>query len=99
MLPDQSHHLNLVQPASTADPITETAAAVLPFPAPAGTAHAHSRNFVFNGTGKEYFRIWIVNLCLTIATAGIYSAWAKVRRLQYFHRNTALEGKRRPSTV
>ncbi|MDQ2821071.1 MAG: YjgN family protein [Pseudomonadota bacterium] len=46
----------------------------------------------FTGTGAEYFRIWIVNLLLTIITFGIYSAWAKVRRLQYFDRNTALDG-------
>ncbi|CAN5152981.1 DUF898 family protein [soil metagenome] len=49
-------------------------------------------HFSFTGSGKEYFRIWIVNLCLTIATLGIYSAWAKVRRLQYFDRNTQLAG-------
>jgi len=48
--------------------------------------------FEFTGSGKEYFRIWIVNLCLTFATLGIYSAWAKVRRLQYFARNTQLDG-------
>lgn len=46
----------------------------------------------FTGNGSEYFRIWIVNLALTILTLGIYSAWAKVRRLQYFYRNTALMG-------
>ena len=46
----------------------------------------------FTGSGKEYFRIWIVNLCLSVATLGIYSAWAKVRRLQYFDRNTMLAG-------
>ncbi|MFZ6780899.1 YjgN family protein [Undibacterium sp. Ji83W] len=46
----------------------------------------------FSGTGKEYFRIWIVNLCLSLATLGIYSAWAKVRRLEYFDRNTSLAG-------
>jgi uncharacterized membrane protein YjgN (DUF898 family) len=48
--------------------------------------------FTFTGSGKEYFRIWIVNLFLTVATLGIYSAWAKVRRLQYFDRNTELAG-------
>lgn len=48
--------------------------------------------FTFTGSGKEYFRIWIVNLFLTVATLGIYSAWAKVRRLQYFDRNTQLAG-------
>jgi uncharacterized membrane protein YjgN (DUF898 family) len=46
----------------------------------------------FTGKGSEYFRIWIVNLALTILTLGIYSAWAKVRRLQYFYRNTSLAG-------
>jgi len=46
----------------------------------------------FSGTGKEYFRIWVVNLCLSLATFGIYSAWAKVRRLEYFDRNTSLAG-------
>jgi len=46
----------------------------------------------FTGTGGEYFRIWIVNLLLTIVTLGIYSAWAKVRRLQYFYRHTELAG-------
>jgi uncharacterized membrane protein YjgN (DUF898 family) len=48
--------------------------------------------FEFSGEGWEYFRIWIVNLLLTILTLGIYSAWAKVRRLQYFYRNTRLDG-------
>jgi hypothetical protein len=38
--------------------------------------------FGFSGSGAEYFRIWIVNLLLTVATFGIYSAWAKTRRLQ-----------------
>lgn len=46
----------------------------------------------FLGSGGEYFRIWIVNLALTLATLGIYSPWAKVRREQYFHRNLRLAG-------
>jgi len=48
--------------------------------------------FTFHGVGNEYFRIWIVNLLLSILTLGIYSAWAKVRREQYFHRNLVLDG-------
>lgn len=48
--------------------------------------------FAFTGSGREYFRIWIVNLCLTMATLGLYSPWAKVRRLQYFAHNTQLDG-------
>jgi uncharacterized membrane protein YjgN (DUF898 family) len=45
----------------------------------------------FRANGGEYFRIWIVNLLLTIVTLGIYSAWAKVRRLRYFYGNTSLD--------
>lgn len=48
--------------------------------------------FRFAGTGGDYFRIWIVNLVLSVLTLGIYSAWAKVRREQFFHRNTLLAG-------
>lgn len=48
--------------------------------------------FVFTGTASEYARIWIVNLLLTILTLGIYSAWAKVRRLRWFYGNTLLDG-------
>lgn len=48
--------------------------------------------FSFEGKGGEYFRIWIVNVALTLLTLGIYSAWAKVRRLQYFYRHTSLAG-------
>lgn len=50
-------------------------------------------DFSFHGTGTEYFKIWIVNLILTIITLGIYSPWAKVRRLRYFYGNTELNGE------
>jgi uncharacterized membrane protein YjgN (DUF898 family) len=50
--------------------------------------------FVFHGTGREYFKIWIVNLVLTIATLGIYAAWAKVRTRKYFYQSTELSGNR-----
>ena len=46
----------------------------------------------FNGKGGEYFRIWIVNLCLTIVTLGVYSAWAKVRKNRYIYGNLELAG-------
>lgn len=66
----------------------ETTPAVLAPAAPLPSAYP----LRFTGSGQEYFRIWIVNLLLTVATVGIYSAWAKVRRQQYFHRNTHLDG-------
>ncbi len=46
----------------------------------------------FTGQAGEYFRIWIVNICLSVVTLGIYSAWAKVRRKRYFYGNTLLNG-------
>ncbi|MBU1665790.1 MAG: DUF898 domain-containing protein [Gammaproteobacteria bacterium] len=48
--------------------------------------------FQFTGSGGEYFRIWIVNLALSVLTLGIYSAWAKVRRKRYFNNHTLLDG-------
>ena len=44
----------------------------------------------FTGTAPEYFRIWIVNLLLSVITLGIYSAWAKVRTLAYFYGHTTI---------
>jgi uncharacterized membrane protein YjgN (DUF898 family) len=46
----------------------------------------------FNGRAFEYFKIWIVNIFLSIITLGIYSAWAKVRNNQYFYGNTIIDG-------
>ncbi len=48
----------------------------------------------FHGFGSEFFRIWIVNVLLTVVTCGIYSAWAKVRTLKYMFGATELEGAR-----
>jgi len=48
--------------------------------------------FEFTGSAGEYFRIWIVNVALSVLTLGIYSAWAKVRNKQYFYGNARLAG-------
>ncbi|MGI9232940.1 MAG: YjgN family protein [Woeseiaceae bacterium] len=45
----------------------------------------------FTGNAGEYFKIWIVNIALTVVTLGIYSAWAKVRKLRYFYGNTSVD--------
>jgi uncharacterized membrane protein YjgN (DUF898 family) len=42
----------------------------------------------FNGSGFEYFKIWIVNILLTIVTLSLYYPWAKVRNHRYFYANT-----------
>ena len=54
--------------------------------------HATRHPFEFQGSGGEYFKIWIVNLALSIITLGIFSAWAKVRTRRYFLGNTVLAG-------
>lgn len=48
----------------------------------------------FGGRSGEYFRIWIVNLALTLLTLGLYSPWAKVRKLRYLYGQTELAGSR-----
>ncbi len=50
--------------------------------------------FIFTGKAGEYFKIWIVNMILSILSLGIYSAWAKVRKKRYFYGNTTLAGGR-----
>ncbi len=47
-----------------------------------------THQFKFTGDAAEYFRIWIVNLCLSIITLGLYSPWAKVRKKRYFYGHT-----------
>ena len=42
----------------------------------------------FTGSGGDYFKLWLSNLLLTIVTLGIYTPWARRRRIQYFFRNT-----------
>jgi uncharacterized membrane protein YjgN (DUF898 family) len=56
-------------------------------PSPA-TAMPHALPITFQGSGSEYFRIWAVNLLLTLVTLGLYYPWAKARRLRYFYGNT-----------
>jgi uncharacterized membrane protein YjgN (DUF898 family) len=56
-----------------------------------GPGYPKIMSFEFTGNGKEYFKIWIVNIVLTILTLGIYSAWAKVRNKQYFYGNTVFD--------
>jgi uncharacterized membrane protein YjgN (DUF898 family) len=53
---------------------------------------AQPLRFSFSGRGRDYLSLWLSNWILTIATLGIFSAWAKVRRLQYVHQNTLLGG-------
>lgn len=75
-----------IEPALTRAPEMNPGAAA------AGARRGERHALRFAGSGSEYFRIWIVNLLLTLVTFGIYYPWAKVRRLRYFHTNTLVAG-------
>ncbi|MDQ5898600.1 MAG: hypothetical protein RLZZ592_1452 [Pseudomonadota bacterium] len=47
----------------------------------------------FTGTGRDYARIWIVNLVLTLATLGLYLPFARARQLRYLRQHTLIEGE------
>lgn len=63
------------------------------WPATQPAAQEHRLEIRFTGSGSEYFRIWIVNLLLTLVTLSLYHPWAKVRRLRYFYGNTLVGGQ------
>lgn len=84
-----AYDASLTNPASGITPPSSPPTASAP--THSGLVETRIAAFRFTGSGGEYFRIWIVNLLLSILTLGIYSAWAKVRREQYFHRNTLLD--------
>jgi uncharacterized membrane protein YjgN (DUF898 family) len=46
----------------------------------------------FTGSGGEYFRVWIVNLLLSIVTLGFYTPLARRRTAQYFYGHTLVAG-------
>ncbi|ALB61474.1 FIG018993: membrane protein [Cronobacter condimenti 1330] len=50
--------------------------------------------FSFQGSGGGYFPIWLVNIVLTVITAGLFLPWAMVRARRYFYENTELAGAR-----
>ena len=62
---------------------------------PAGAAPAAEDRpigFRFTGAWEGYFRVWIVNVLLTVVTLGIYAAWAKVRKRRWFYAHTSFAG-------
>ena len=67
-------------------------ASSLDVPGPSAESVTRYESFAFTGSGSEYFRIWIVNILLSVMTLGIYSAWAKVRTQRYFYRHTRIAG-------
>ncbi len=87
------------EPSNEPPPVPATVAEAAP-PAPPTTPTASAVDeddfqavpVEFHGQSFEYFKIWIVNIFLTILTLGIYSAWAKVRNKRYFYGSTRIDG-------
>ena len=71
---------------------SDSAQTTMPPPAPPPGFRTQEYSFEFSGDSREYFRIWIVNLALSLVTLGVFSAWAKVRTWRYFYANTRLAG-------
>ena len=44
----------------------------------------------FSGSGGEFFRVWIVNVLLTVVTFGFYTPFARRRTAQYFWGHTVV---------
>ena len=66
---------------------------VAPAPDHAGPVTVTSYEVAFTGTAQEYFRLWIVNIALTLVTLGLYLPWARVRNRQYFYGHTWVDGQ------
>lgn len=58
-----------------------------------GLPSNRTSNIVFSGKSGEYFKLWFVNMFLSIITLGIYSAWAKVRDTQYLYGHTQIDSQ------
>jgi uncharacterized membrane protein YjgN (DUF898 family) len=88
--PDSSFGRIAVSPVQA--PVSRMSANVVSDLEPAAKPKSRKHKLEFTGSSGEYFRIWIVNVMLSIVTLGIYAAWAKVRTRQYFYANTRLGG-------
>jgi uncharacterized membrane protein YjgN (DUF898 family) len=51
-----------------------------------------AHKLVFSGRHFEYFRVWIVNVLLTIVTLGLYTPFARRRTARYFFDHTVVGG-------
>ncbi len=65
-----------------------------PAPLPTDSAAGPRRTLPveFHGRALDYFRVWIVNVLLTVVTLGVWSAWAKVRTRRWFYGHTRIDG-------
>jgi uncharacterized membrane protein YjgN (DUF898 family) len=65
-----------------------------PAAAPAAAAPGASRSLTFHGRAGTLLGIFVVNVCLTLATLGLFYFWARVRVRRYLIGQTELDGDR-----
>ena len=63
-----------------------------PLPAAAQRPAIEAHAVRFTGLGSEYFRVWIVNVLLMLATLGLYTPFARYRSIKYFYGHTQVAG-------
>lgn len=68
------------------------AARTHPGSAPTASTRPQPHAVVFTGSGREYFRVWIVNVLLTVVTLALYTPLARRRTAQYFYSHTLVAG-------
>ena len=81
-------------------PKSPTDAVENPFPSKARAADLNENGYLFHrfepleftGTTWSYFKIYFINIFLTLLTLGLYVPWARVRRRRYFYSNTRILG-------
>lgn len=61
----------------------ENSAGIIPSATNGDNSFPHDSSVVFTGTGMEMFKIYAVNILLTIITFGIYYVWGKTRLRRY----------------
>ncbi len=66
------------------------ATAVAPPPLRPAKRSIQPYRVTFTGVGAEYFRVWVVNVLLSIVTLSLYTPWARRRTAQYFYGHTFL---------
>jgi len=77
----------------SAEPATPAPEATAHPPAPDDAVSVTGRRHLrcsFTGNAGDYFRIWIVNLLLTLLTLGLWSPWATVRKRRFLYGHTWL---------
>jgi uncharacterized membrane protein YjgN (DUF898 family) len=60
--------------------------------APAASRSIEPYPMEFSGRGGEFFRVWIVNVLLTMVTLSLYTPFARRRTAQYFYSHTLVAG-------